>query len=357
MVRDRDAFSETYGSSIRIAGEYAGLLDNGGEKLRLVRNERDGSETVVGETFYDDESPWPVSADGMGPSLQLIDSEEPDNRIGNWGTVEGTFDVPEAQTLLEYDSQWRFNQTGEVPSNWMAMDFGDASWAQGRGLLFVENSGLPAAKSTPLELGQLAYYFRHEFESANAGGGGVTLNLSLIVDDGAVVYLNGSEVLRIGVPAGTVTPATLANRTVGNAAIEGPFTIPSNLLRKGRNVLAVEVHQTNATSSDIVFGAALVSDVEVVGPFSPGAASSLAADLAPFADLWINEVFLTEGVAWVELVNEGSVSIDLSGHHLSFDSTHLADWRFPEGTTLESGQYWVVDSTGQEGQLTLPAQS
>jgi hypothetical protein len=78
-----------------------------------------------------------------------------------------------------------------------------------------------------------------------------------LIDDGAVVYLNGVEVQRIGMPGGAIGYDTMADRTVGEAVTEGPFSIPIGSLVQGDNVLAVEVHQTNPGSNDIVFGLTL----------------------------------------------------------------------------------------------------
>ena len=54
-----------------------------------------------------------------------------------------------------------------------------------------------------------------------------------------------------------VTYGAFSSRLVDNAAYEGPFIVPSTWLKAGDNVLAAEVHQNNAGSSDIVFGLAL----------------------------------------------------------------------------------------------------
>ena len=82
------------------------------------------------------------------------------------------------------------------------------------------------------------------------------MKLTTLLDDGAVVYLNGQEVARIGMSDGPVSFSTYADRSV-EAAIEGPLYIPLSLLNAGDNVIAVEVHQSGAGSSDVVFGLSL----------------------------------------------------------------------------------------------------
>jgi len=55
----------------------AGVLDNIGEKIRLI----DAASNEVDRVDYDDAAPWPTEADGFGPSLSLI-SPFMDNRLG-----------------------------------------------------------------------------------------------------------------------------------------------------------------------------------------------------------------------------------------------------------------------------------
>jgi hypothetical protein len=86
------------------------------------------------------------------------------------------------------------------------------------------------------------------------------LTLRLLRDDGAVVYLNGLELVRVGISSGPVNYQTLAV----NAAAEGslfvtPFLNPA-ILVEGVNVLAVEIHQVSASSTDISFDLELVND-------------------------------------------------------------------------------------------------
>ncbi len=81
------------------------------------------------------------------------------------------------------------------------------------------------------------------------------LALHLLVDDGAIVYLNGVEVARYHLPK-VVDALTLAT----GAFIESAWiktAIDKTLLRQGENLLGVEVHQISAHSSDLSFDLAL----------------------------------------------------------------------------------------------------
>ncbi len=69
LVRNDVEFRGAYGSGHFVAGVYRGKLAGGGERVALL----DRAGRVVDEVTYDDEPPWPVAADGAGPSLELID--------------------------------------------------------------------------------------------------------------------------------------------------------------------------------------------------------------------------------------------------------------------------------------------
>ena len=166
--------------------------------------------------------------------------------------------------LFGLTNSWRYNQiTSYDGVNWTAPGFNDAGLPMGRSVLGREdanNSFVTAQTNTALTLGRNTYYFRKHFTFAHSPRG-VALTFSNIVDDGAVFYLNGVEVARQFMVDATA-PATYATLAANHEAtgmdaftISGPV-VETNLVQ-GDNVLAVEVHQTTAGSSDIVFGSAL----------------------------------------------------------------------------------------------------
>lgn len=155
---------------------------------------------------------------------------------------------------------WRYHQTADLTAtNWKSPGFDDSTWPAGPGALYAENDVIPVPKSTPLTLGRLTYYFRTRVDIKSTNQ--LQLSTTLAVDDGAVIYLNGQEAFRLGMRDGAVTYATSALRSVGNAKIEGPFALPATNAVPGQNVIAVEVHQFDASSTDIVFGMTLEAAV------------------------------------------------------------------------------------------------
>ncbi len=84
LVRNTGAFMARYGNSVPIVGEFenATSLKNSGELARILA----ANQTVIQEFTYDDAAPWPVAADGFGPSMVLIaPMTRPDHNVGtNW---------------------------------------------------------------------------------------------------------------------------------------------------------------------------------------------------------------------------------------------------------------------------------
>lgn len=167
---------------------------------------------------------------------------------------------------------WKYNQSGtNLGTMWKETSFDDAAWPSGRGLLAWEsgNAVVQPLTNTVLSLSNagnfvVTYYFRAHFTLTNDPQT-VVLMTSNIIDDGAVFYINGVEFQRFNMGAGTITPSTLALV----ASTEGVFTsiiIPASLVVTGDNVLAVEVHQSSTSSSDIVFGSALIMEFIPPGP-------------------------------------------------------------------------------------------
>ena len=144
---------------------------------------------------------------------------------------------------------WLDGRSG-VPAGWAAPGFDDGTWSRGPSQLgFGEGD-----EQTVLPAGGTAYYFRRTFQVPDPSKVG-SLRLGLVRDDGAAVYVNGVEVLRSNLPAGTLTPATLAPLAIGGAD-ESAWTevdVPVSLLTAGTNTVAVEVHQQSAASSDVSF--------------------------------------------------------------------------------------------------------
>lgn len=358
VARDMAKFSAAFGTGVRVVGNAGLSLPPDGGVIRLVGGE------ITDETRFSLAPPWPTPAATQGASLQLVDVREDHRRAGNWAASAGSVTNPPV-TVVPMRATWRYWQNEEAPAgDWKARVYNDTAWPQGGALLYVESAALPDAKTTALTLGQPAYYFRTRFNFSGNTNGAV-LRLSTILDDGAIYYLNGREVLRLGMPEGEVAHDTFASRTAGDAVLEGPFDRPAHGLIEGENVLAVEVHQINGGSSDIVHGAAASLITVSPASYTPGAPNSVARDLPSFGQVWINEVLPNnlsgatdaagEREPWIELYNAGAGAVPLDGWALSDTFGNLGRWVFPGGSSIPAQGYLVIWADGETAEST-PAQ-
>ncbi|MCI0744262.1 MAG: lamin tail domain-containing protein, partial [Verrucomicrobia subdivision 3 bacterium] len=365
FAKNREAFALAYGNSWIVSGTFDGNLDNGGETLRLIKPGASPAEdVVVDQVTYDDDAPWPAAADGMGPSLQLIDPQQDNNRVANWGVSFEPGQTNPPVNLLQLTSSWRYNQTANLDGvNWTAPNYSDSTWSSGGGLFYVETAALPAPKTTALTLGRTTYYFRTYFNYTGSVAN-VSLAFSALLDDGAVFYLNGAEIGRIGMNPGPVSYSTFAGRTVGDATTTDTLTVLATNLVQGSNTVAVEVHQINATSSDIVFGTDLnTAPSSSSNQQTPTRVNSVRTTVAAFPRLWLNELLPnnTGGLAdrfgdpdpWVEIYNGGTSAISLTGYYLANQYSNLTQWPFPAGASISPGQFLVVWLDGEPGESIL----
>jgi hypothetical protein len=97
--------------------------------------------------------------------------------------------------------------------------------------------------------GRYANYFRHTFEAPDPGLFQGGLQLTLTHRGGAIVYLNGAEILRRNLPWGTAVGAGTWASTDSDTV--ETVSIPAALLLSGSNLLAVELHRYKDDDGDL----------------------------------------------------------------------------------------------------------
>ncbi|MBB6636006.1 glycoside hydrolase domain-containing protein [Cohnella thailandensis] len=176
------------------------------------------------------------------------------------------------QELIAEQSTWKYYDKGQYSGEgWTSLDFDDSAWSSGPAMLGYDKFGNPA---TTVSYGPDANnkypttYFRKTFEAENADRI-LQLDASLIRDDGAVVYLNGNEIIRTNMPSGSIGYDTYANATVNDERDRNAYSIDPSYLVEGTNVLTAEVHQSGGTSSDIAFEFSLAAVRQLDKPTAP----------------------------------------------------------------------------------------
>ncbi|GLX65746.1 glycoside hydrolase domain-containing protein [Paenibacillus glycanilyticus] len=176
------------------------------------------------------------------------------------------------QPLIAEKSTWKYYDKGQAAGEgWTEAGFDDSGWSSGQAMLGYDSYNKPATKVSYGPNANNKYvttYFRKTFDAKDMGSI-LELDASLIRDDGAVIYLNGHEVYRTNMASGSVGYGTFANATVGDELDRNGFIIDPSYLVEGTNVLTAEVHQVNATSSDIAFEFSLEAVRKLTVPAAP----------------------------------------------------------------------------------------
>ncbi len=89
LVRKPEAFARRY-PHVAIDGTYSGQLSNKGERLTI----KDASGSVIVSVEYDDDRSWPLSPDGRGDSLVLVNQDGNPNSPENWRASLNRFGSP-----------------------------------------------------------------------------------------------------------------------------------------------------------------------------------------------------------------------------------------------------------------------
>lgn len=219
--------------------------------------------------------------------------------------------APRTTSLVATGAVWKFNDSGaNLSTAWRSNSFNDAAWSSGPSMLgFGDANGL--LPSTVIASNrQITTYFRTAF-TVPTGLNTTNLNLRILRDDAAVVYLDGAEIWRdTNISSGVIAYNTTA--MVGlNGGAESTWlstNFPPGLLNVSPHLLAAEVHQNSTTSSDVAFNLELTAQSAAPSPVLspalvggnqftlawPGWAAGYALEFA---------TNLTPPVAWTPLTN------------------------------------------------------
>lgn len=285
-----------------------------------------------------------------------------------WKLVEGN--NSQTTTLLPKEATWLYYDQGSLDGrNWKATAYTTSAWKSGQAPLgyFVggdryTNTSLDYGSSTQDK--RPTYYFRYNLELSDAPDKDDVFTLNYIVDDGLVVYVNGTEAGRYNMPEGTITYNTFATTYAHDNPDSGSLILNTALFKKGKNVIAVEVHNNSANSTDIYWegeitcssnkqqGSFVCTDEEYKIPATGN--MMLQACYAEMTDeekqeenvattpvvinevsagnsIYVNEYFKKDD--WVELYNTTDKDIDLEGMYMTDRSASPTKYRISaEGT-------------------------
>ena len=295
-------------------------------------------------------------------------------RFKGWQLLNVGASLTDAQTLFGINDSWNYYDQGSLDyEDWKDLSYSTSYWSTGYGPFGYGNVGIDgyADYQTTLDYGddsgnkRPTYYLRKTFTIDHEPTEADVYQLTYYVDDGFVAYVNGVEIGRYllnGSPYYDTYTTTYVSATAATATL----TIDNSLLHQGENVIAVEVHNTSATSSDIYWAASLVhgtlssgssemreGDLDLTTLDSKSAVlmavfeqlpdDQLLADIA--TPVKVNEVCAANSIFvndafkkndWLELYNMTDTDINAAGLYISDDVEDPLKYQIPANSVANT---------------------
>lgn len=228
------------------------VTDDDGDRPDWIELQNQGQNAVdIGNWGLSDggkSNRWLLPSQTLQPGERLLLFASGKNRAALGG-------VDHWETAVYESDLWRWRLgTIAPPSNWNHSGFSASTWPNAPGG-FGYGDGDDA---TQVAAGAISVYYRRVFTITDKSQL-VRAILSMDYDDGFVAYLNGSEIARSDNISGSPDNTTLAvpehEAVMFGGGAPAAFTLSAAqldaLLVEGDNILAVEIHNTAAGSSDL----------------------------------------------------------------------------------------------------------
>ena len=197
--------------------------------------------------------------------------------------------------LISTGSQWKYLDDGSTPASWYAASFDDSGWKTGASPLgYDTDNKMTDLIKTTVNYGSenskyVITYFRKKISIDEDPASYLQIKLRLLRDDGAVVWINGKEIIRSNLRENFESNPLADNYAIPKrAAIRYvTYDIDPSCLRQGENTIAVEIHQNARNSSDIIMDVELLAVLDqtasqnrLSGQTSPTIRFSIDSDMA-----------------------------------------------------------------------------
>ena len=284
--------------------------------------------------------------------------------------------APQYDTVLwdyfEYPTNQFMAPPPQASQPWQTYADTGIPWMQGQQMFSGATQSPPDSGSTadfgvgtvrtvltpPSAGGYIITYYRRKFFMPPVYPDALTLELRHVVDDGAIMYLNGQEVNRIRLPAGPMAWTNLADVSPEGAPLAANFhpvettnnpmiTPTTALIVNGDNAFAIENHQNAASSSDVVTGVELYA---YITSFSGGPAR-ITTDP-------VTNTVVTEGQGFtLQVAADGTMPLSFQWYHNHVAITNATNRIFMVTTAVppNAGDYYFVAQNASSVATSLVA--
>ncbi|MFT4549437.1 MAG: hypothetical protein ACI9MB_003411 [Verrucomicrobiales bacterium] len=264
--------------------QYPGKLNNDGDDLRLS----DAAGGLIDRVDYSAGFPWPTTARGEGPSMELMNPSLDNDLGGSWRSASVGYSGPALTFVAPADAAWHYRKGTSAPAvdgsgkQWFDNGYDEAAdgeWLVGQTPI-GRGDGDDNTVLSDIQNSYISVFLRHQFTVDPGGDLPGSLLLRAYYDDGCVVYINGREVERFSLAAGAIPfPPTddFASSHEARDWEESVLTGSAAYLQPGTNTIAVQVINASIGSSDLSIDIELKTPPvsNAPGVPSPGAPNSV----------------------------------------------------------------------------------
>lgn len=202
--------------------------------------------------------------EGLVPEWDILQIGTPQDPTAVVGGMRFPIDFSRI-VLIEEGDTWRYLDYGIEPeSEWIFPDYDDREWLLGQAELGFGDNPVTTLDGGPLGEVQTVRHFRKSFQVDDPSFIR-NLYMRLKRNDGAIVYLNGTEIYRVNV---SDEGGRLADQDVTGLERDVFFLvgeIDPGLLNAGENVIAVEIYLVSPASEDMSFDLELYANAAETG--------------------------------------------------------------------------------------------
>jgi hypothetical protein len=214
-----------------------------------------------------------IGFDYYGSGYFTLSDSEPTGIQPLYYFARTSFDGPTSpRVLVPLAATWKFLANGtDQGTAWRNLGFNDSSWSTGVAQFgFGSNSNMQTAVSFGPNANNkhITTYFRNTFFATNVNRI-ANLTLKLVVNDGALIYLNGSPLQNLNLNSGATYNSLATAMTNDLRDTWQSFSVNPKLLAEGANTLAAEIHLASVTATNMAF------DLQLIATEAPFATSIL----------------------------------------------------------------------------------
>jgi len=346
LAAEGEAFVEAYGWSTVVADEFGGSLDNSGETLKLIFLDGTNEDVLVDEVFYNDVDPWPLQDDIPGISLQLIDADEDNNRVGNWDVGSSVKYTPGAANSIVDDLP-------AFPLLWL----NEVQLSNTTGFVDVSGDREPWVELFNVASNQQSmaqFYLSDDYDELDKWA----FNASSSVASGGYMVV--------------VADAEPGESTLGEPHTSYRLSAENNgslvlVYSNNNRLIIVDYMDYPALQTDRSYGSYPDGNWKDRHSFYYASAGETNNNTAAPVQIYINEWMADNDTGfrdefgeyedWIELYNAGTTSVDLVGYTMTDDLLDPTQWTFATNATIPAKGFllvWADDDTEQNGGTNAP---